>query len=93
MVHSQKIAVIMDRQYWMAVFGVAALVLYSLSWLFKLMYWPGSDYLRIASLVPFLIGGSIWLLHWQRRRKAQRENRRKPDDWNDLVEVDEEREG
>jgi hypothetical protein len=83
----------MDRQFWMVLFGVAALVLYSLSWFFGLMDWPGSDYLRIASVVPFLIGGGIWLLDRQKRRKAQRENRRRPDDWKDLVEVDEEREG
>ena len=80
----------MDRQLWMVICGVAALVLYSLSWIFKLLEWPGSNYVRISALIPFLIGGSIWLYDWSRKRKAQVRNKKPTTGWEDILDEEEE---
>lgn len=80
----------MDRQYWMVICGVAALVLYSISWVFRLLEWPGSGYIRIAAVVPFLIGGAIWLMDWRRKNKAQGPNRKRETGWEDILESEEE---
>lgn len=81
----------MDRQQWMVICGIAALALYTLSWVFRWMAWPGSDYLRLGALLPFIVGASIWIYDWRRKNKAQAPNRHRKTGWEDILD-DEEKE-
>lgn len=82
----------MDRQRWMVICGVTALVLYSLSWIFRWLEWPGSDYLRIAALLPFLVGAGIWVYDWRRKRSVQGPSRKRKTGWEDILEEEDEME-
>ena len=75
----------------MVICGIAALVLYSLSWVFRWMEWPGGGYLRIGALLPFIVGASIWIYDWQRKNKAQGRTRQRKTGWEDILD-DEEKE-
>jgi hypothetical protein len=69
----------------MVILGVAALALYSLSWVFRWMQWPGVDVLRIAALIPFAVGVGIWVYDWRRKSRAQAQYRKKSTGWEDIL--------
>ena len=50
------------------VLGLLAVLLYSSSWIFKFLHWPGAEILKFAALFPFLAGGLILLVGYTRRR-------------------------
>lgn len=76
----------MDRQQWMVICGIAALALYTLSWVFRWMEWPGSQVLRIGALLPFIIGAALWIYDWRRKNRAQGPNRQRKTGWEDILE-------
>lgn len=53
------------------------------------MEWPFSGYLRIGALLPFLVGGGIWIYDWSRKRKVQGRNRKPTSGWEDILEEEE----
>jgi hypothetical protein len=74
----------------MVICGVAALALYSVSWIFRLLEWPGVDALRIAAVFPFLVGAGIWIYDWRKKAKAQAGNKKRGTGWEDILEDGEE---
>lgn len=75
----------------MLVFGVAAIVLYTASWVLQIFGWPGKDIVRFAALLPFAIGLSILL--YDRYKKAnyykQKDEKKKDNVWEDILGDDE----
>ncbi len=82
----------MDRQRWMMICGLAAIVLYSASWVMQLLGLPGKGWVRLSALVPFAIGAGILLYDRYKKAKAQgRIGATKPKGktgWEDLLEDD-----
>jgi hypothetical protein len=83
----------MDRQRWMVILGVAALGLYTVSWVFRWMHWPGVNMLRIAAIVPFLAGAGLWIYDQVRKSRAQapHRSRKKGTGWEDILDEEEEK--
>jgi hypothetical protein len=75
----------MDRQRWMVICGIAALVLYSLSWFMRWIDIPGQQFFRIGALLPFAIGAGIWIYDWRKKNAAQSANRKRNTGWEDLL--------
>jgi CHASE2 domain-containing sensor protein len=82
----------MDRQRWMVICGVAAIVLYSLSWLMQLVESPGYRWVRLTAILPFALGGGILLWDRYKRAKAQGRLKRNKTGWEDILGEEEEQE-
>jgi hypothetical protein len=78
----------MDRQLWMVIFGVAAIVLYTASWVFQIMEYPGKNLLRVGAAIPFLIGAGILL--YDRWKRNSYHKPKKKNDWSDILGEEEE---
>jgi CHASE2 domain-containing sensor protein len=75
----------MDRQRWMVICGIAAIALYSLSWVMQLVESPWYRWVRLSAVLPFAVGGGILL--WDRYKKAQIQGRRNKNKtgWEDIL--------
>ena len=69
----------------MVICGIAAIALYSLSWVMQWTGIPGKGWLRIAAIVPFLIGGGILLYDRSKKAKAQGRSAKGKTGWEDLL--------
>jgi hypothetical protein len=71
----------------MMICGIAAIALYTLSWLMQLVELPGYRWMRLSAAIPFVIGGVILLYDRYKKSKAQeRSSKGKNTGWEDILE-------
>lgn len=75
----------MDRQRWMVICGIAAIALYSISWVMQLTEIPGKGWVRLSALIPFLVGGGILLYDRAKKAKAQGRTNKNKSGWEDIL--------
>ena len=80
----------MDRQRWMVICGVAAIILYTLSWFMEWIEIPGKGWMRLSAILPFVIGGSILLYDRYKKSQAQGRQPKSKSGWEDILGDDEE---
>ncbi len=73
--------------------GIAAIALYSFSWIMQLMDIPGKGWMRLAAIVPFLIGGGILLYDRAQKAKAQGRTPKGKIGWEDILDDGEAEDG
>jgi hypothetical protein len=69
----------------MMICGIAAIALYSFSWIMQLMDIPGKGWMRLAAIVPFLIGGGILLYDRAQKSKGQGRAPKGKTGWEDIL--------
>ena len=80
----------MDRQLAMLIFGIAAIVLYSASWVMQIFGFPGHNFLRVSALAPFAIGLGILLYDRYKKANYYKKDKKRENGWEDLLGEDEE---
>lgn len=81
----------MDRQKLMLVFGIAAIVLYTASWVMQIFGLDGHNYLRLSAVLPFLIGLGILLYDRYKKANYYKSDKKKQDNgWEDILGEEEE---